>query len=48
MGLFKNEKYPIAERIARRGFYVPSGLAITDEQIYRAAKVIKSIIYNSS
>jgi len=42
--LFLNEKYPIAEKIARRGFYIPSGLAITEEQIYRVAKEIKSII----
>lgn len=26
MGLFKNESYPVAEQIARRGFYIPSGL----------------------
>jgi perosamine synthetase len=33
MGLFKDGKYPVAERMARRGFYIPSGLALTDEQI---------------
>jgi len=33
MGLFKNESHPISENIARNGFYIPSGLAITDEQI---------------
>ncbi|MEO5590481.1 MAG: DegT/DnrJ/EryC1/StrS family aminotransferase [Gemmatimonadaceae bacterium] len=33
MGLFEGESYPVAERIARRGFYLPSGLALTDEQI---------------
>lgn len=33
MGLFKGEHCPVAERLARRGFYVPSGLALTDEQI---------------
>lgn len=33
MGLFDGESYPISERIARRGFYVPSGMAITQEQI---------------
>jgi perosamine synthetase len=30
MGLFAGEKYPCAARIARRGFYLPSGLALTD------------------
>ena len=33
MGLFQNESHPIAENIARKGFYIPSGLAITNEQI---------------
>lgn len=33
MGLFQNESHPIAELLARKGFYIPSGLAITDEQI---------------
>ena len=30
MGLFEGEKYPVAERLARRGFYIPSGLALTE------------------
>jgi perosamine synthetase len=33
MGLFRNEEFPVAENIAERGFYVPSGLAITSKQI---------------
>jgi perosamine synthetase len=33
MGLFLNEYYPIAERIARRGFYLPSGLSISKTEI---------------
>lgn len=33
MGLFAGEAYPVAERLARRGFYVPSGLALTETQI---------------
>ncbi len=33
MGFFKNEKYPEAERIARNGFYIPSGLGLTNEEI---------------
>lgn len=28
MGLFKNETYPIAENMARNGFYLPSGLGL--------------------
>ncbi|QIL40673.1 DegT/DnrJ/EryC1/StrS family aminotransferase [Pedobacter sp. HDW13] len=33
MGLFKNENYPVAERLARNGFYVPSGLGLSLEEI---------------
>jgi perosamine synthetase len=32
-GMFVNESCPVAERLARRGFYVPGGLALTDAQI---------------
>ena len=31
-GLFAGERYPVAERLARQGLYLPSGLALTDEQ----------------
>lgn len=33
MGLFKNEKYPVSDDLSKRGFYLPSGLAITNQQI---------------
>ena len=33
MGLFEGESYPVAERLYQRGFYVPSGLALTEDQI---------------
>lgn len=32
-GLFKNEHYKNAEYLARKGFYIPSGLALTKEQM---------------
>ncbi|MDE7432757.1 MAG: DegT/DnrJ/EryC1/StrS family aminotransferase [Lachnospiraceae bacterium] len=32
-GLFIKEKYPNAEYLARKGFYIPSGLALTLEQM---------------
>ena len=44
MGLFKGERYPVAERISRRGFYVPSGLGLTDSQIETAAARLISIL----
>jgi perosamine synthetase len=33
MNLFINEKYPISEKIATNGFYLPSGLGITNSEI---------------
>lgn len=33
MGLFCGEQYPVAERLARQGLYIPSGLTISDQQI---------------
>ena len=44
IGMFAGESYPVAERIARRGFYVPSGMALTDEQIERVASAVKEIL----
>jgi perosamine synthetase len=44
MGLFKNARCPIAERIARRGFYLPTGLAITESQQKRVARAVKEIL----
>src|SRR5437773_2217198 len=32
-GLFLEKRYPITERIARQGLYLPSGLALTAEQL---------------
>jgi perosamine synthetase len=32
-GLFAGERYPVTERIARQGLYLPSGLTLTDEQV---------------
>ncbi len=43
MGLFEGESYPNAERIARRGFYLPSGLALTDHQIVRVADAVREV-----
>jgi perosamine synthetase len=44
MGLFEGESYPVAEKIARRGFYIPSGLALTDEQIEQVVLAVKEIL----
>jgi perosamine synthetase len=44
MGLFDGVSCPVAERIARRGFYIPSGMAITDEQIEQVAIAVGEIL----
>lgn len=44
MGLFENEMYPNAERLARRGLYIPSGLALTDEQMDIVADAVIDIM----
>ena len=43
IGLFHGEQYPVAERLGERGFYVPSGLAITEEQITTVAKAVTQL-----
>lgn len=42
MGLFENEHYPVAERLARHGFYIPSGLGLRDEEIETVCEVLLS------
>ena len=37
-GLFLNERYPVAERLARQGLYLPSCLALTERQLDRCAR----------
>lgn len=44
MGLFRNVRCPVAERIARRGFYLPSGLALEDAEIRQAAAACKVML----
>jgi perosamine synthetase len=44
MGLFSNENCPVAEKISRRGFYIPSGLALTEEQLQRVAIILREAL----
>ncbi len=44
MGLFRGESYPVADRLYKQGFYIPSGMALTDEQIYRTCTAIREIL----
>ncbi|MBI9086571.1 MAG: DegT/DnrJ/EryC1/StrS family aminotransferase, partial [Desulfobacterales bacterium] len=47
MGLFAGESYPVSERLARRGLYLPSGLALTDPQIDTASDALKEIMISA-
>ncbi len=44
MGLFRNEKYPVAENMARMGFYLPGGMALTNGQIETVTEKVKSVL----
>lgn len=43
-GLFAGERYPIAERLARYGLYLPSGLALTEEQLGRVCEGVWEVL----
>ncbi|MES2178066.1 MAG: DegT/DnrJ/EryC1/StrS family aminotransferase [Gemmatimonadota bacterium] len=43
-GLFANERYPVAERLARRGLYLPSGLGLTEIQLERVCDAVKEVL----
>lgn len=43
MGLFQGESFPIAERLARMGFYIPSGMALTNAQISDVAERVIAV-----
>jgi perosamine synthetase len=44
MGLFSGEHYPVTERIARRGFYVPSGVGVTEDQQLRVVEAVRQAL----
>jgi perosamine synthetase len=43
MGFFKEVSCPVAERIARRGFYLPSGVALERAQTESVAQALQKI-----
>ena len=44
MGLFIGESYPVAENLGERGFYIPSGLGLTEEQRGYIAEQVRDCI----
>jgi perosamine synthetase len=43
-GLFIGERYPVTERIARKGLYLPSGLALTEAQIDQVIAALRTVL----
>ena len=43
IGLFKNERYPVAEYLANNGFYIPSGLGLNKKNQSRVIGCINKI-----
>ena len=43
-GLFAIETYPNAEYLARKGFYIPSGLALTEKQMDQVVAGVKKVM----
>jgi perosamine synthetase len=46
MGLFKGEVYPVAERLARQGLYLPSGLTLTKRQMDIVSTAVKEVVHS--
>jgi perosamine synthetase len=44
MGLFLDERYPVAEHIARQGLYLPSGMTLTESQIDQVCAAVERIL----
>ena len=44
MGYFKNQKFPVAEFLGKNGFYIPTGLALTEKQQNYVIRNIKDIL----
>ncbi len=47
MGLFKDEQYPVSEKIARQGLYLPSGLTLTADEIDEVVRAVNEVYAKS-
>jgi len=43
-GLFLDEHYPVAERIAHRGLYLPSGITLTEAQLIKVCDAVREVL----
>ena len=44
MGLFLNDYLPNSEKLYEKGFYIPSGLALTKEQIEEVSEILHKVL----
>jgi perosamine synthetase len=44
-GYFAGETYPVTERLARRGLYLPSGLTLTEAQIDAVSGAVREVLH---
>jgi perosamine synthetase len=44
MGLLQGESHPVSERLARKGFYLPSGLGTSDDELKYCAEALVNIL----
>ena len=45
MGLFKGQKFPVTERLARQGLYLPNGLSLTDSHLTETCRLVKEYLH---
>jgi len=43
-GFFLGERYPVADNLSVRGFYIPSGLKLTEQKLERVANALGSVL----
>tara|TARA_B100000315_G_scaffold256150_1_gene301383 strand:- start:846 stop:2006 length:1161 start_codon:yes stop_codon:yes gene_type:complete len=46
--LFQDRSYPVSERIARKGFYIPSGLGLKEDDVFTVAEKVKEVLSHYS
>ncbi len=44
LGLFADERYPVAERLARQGLYLPNGLTLQEWEIDKVCEAVRSAL----
>ena len=44
MGFFEHDSHPVSERLYRRGFYIPSGLGLTESDMDRVVETVCKVL----